>query len=115
MYLGIDIGTSSVKAVSVDDKDTVVEQASAGLNVSRPQAGWSEQNPADWWSATYYGQRVADDPTGPATGSIKVEKGGWWGAAGNSGAYIGRAAYRHFEDPPLYADHHIGFRIVSPG
>ena len=48
MYLGIDIGTSSVKAVIVDDKDTVVEQASAPLNVSRPQAGWSEQNPADW-------------------------------------------------------------------
>jgi xylulokinase len=52
MYLGIDIGTSSVKAVLVDDKDAVVEQASAPLNVSRPQAGWSEQNPADWWSAT---------------------------------------------------------------
>jgi xylulokinase len=52
MYLGIDIGTSSVKAVIVDDKDTVVEQASAPLNVSRPQAGWSEQNPADWWVAT---------------------------------------------------------------
>jgi len=52
MYLGIDIGTSSVKAVIVDDKDTVVEQASAPLNVSRPHAGWSEQNPADWWSAT---------------------------------------------------------------
>jgi iron(II)-dependent oxidoreductase len=68
---------------------------------------------ADWLSTTYYGQRVADDPTGPATGSIKVEKGGWWGPAGNSGAYVGRAAYRHFEDPPFYADHHIGFRIVS--
>ena len=52
MYLGIDIGTSSVKAVIVDDKDTVVDQASAPLNVSRPQAGWSEQNPADWWAAT---------------------------------------------------------------
>ena len=51
MYLGIDIGTSSVKAVIVDD-NTVVEQATAPLNVSRPQAGWSEQNPADWWAAT---------------------------------------------------------------
>jgi xylulokinase len=52
MFLGIDIGTSSVKAVLLDEKDTVVEQASAPLNVSRPHAGWSEQNPADWWSAT---------------------------------------------------------------
>jgi xylulokinase len=52
MFLGIDIGTSSVKAVLLDDKDAVVEQASAPLNVSRPHAGWSEQNPADWWGAT---------------------------------------------------------------
>lgn len=68
---------------------------------------------ADWWSATYYRQAPGTDPTGPATGSTKAEKGGWWGAAGDFGAYLGRAAYRHFEDPPLYADHHIGFRIVS--
>jgi formylglycine-generating enzyme required for sulfatase activity len=70
---------------------------------------------ADWWSLTYYGKAPGTDPTGPASGSTKVEKGGWWGAAGGFGAYLGRAAYRHFEDPPLYADHHIGFRIVSDG
>lgn len=52
MYLGIDIGTSSVKAVIVDDADAVVEQASAPLDVSRPHPGWSEQDPADWWAAT---------------------------------------------------------------
>jgi xylulokinase len=52
MYLGIDIGTSSVKAVIVDDGDAVVEQASAPLSVSRPQPSWSEQDPADWWTAT---------------------------------------------------------------
>jgi formylglycine-generating enzyme required for sulfatase activity len=68
---------------------------------------------ADWWSSSYYAKSPGTDPRGPATGSTKVEKGGWWGPAGESGAYVGRAAYRHFEDPPLYADHHIGFRIVS--
>jgi formylglycine-generating enzyme required for sulfatase activity len=68
---------------------------------------------ADWWSGVYYSQSPDTDPTGPATGSIKVEKGGWWGPANEGGAYVGRAAYRHFEDPPLYEDHHIGFRIVS--
>lgn len=52
MYLGIDIGTSSVKVVALDDRDVVVEQASAPLTVSRPYNGWSEQNPADWWRAT---------------------------------------------------------------
>jgi xylulokinase len=52
MYLGIDIGTSAVKAAVVDDTGSVVDQASATLTVSRPSPKWSEQNPADWWSAT---------------------------------------------------------------
>src|SRR5688500_16403869 len=52
MYLRIDIGTSSIKVVAHDDRDVVVEQASAPLTVSRPYDGWSEQNPADWWRAT---------------------------------------------------------------
>jgi xylulokinase len=51
MYLGLDIGTSAVKAAVVDDTGSVVDQASSALNVSRPHALWSEQNPADWWSA----------------------------------------------------------------
>jgi xylulokinase len=52
MFLGIDIGTSSVKAVLVDDSGTVAGQATAPLTVSRPHPGWSEQDPADWWAAT---------------------------------------------------------------
>lgn len=51
MYLGIDLGTSSVKAVIVDDGEAVVAQASAPLSVSRPQPLFSEQNAADWWQA----------------------------------------------------------------
>ncbi len=52
MYLGIDVGTSGVKAVLMDDGGLVVDQASAPLPVSRPQPLWSEQDPADWWAAT---------------------------------------------------------------
>ncbi len=66
---------------------------------------------ADWFTASYYQQRVRDDPPGPPLGSRKVEKGGWWGAV----PYVARSAYRHFEDPPTYQDHHIGMRIVSAG
>jgi xylulokinase len=51
MYLGIDVGTSCVKAVLVDDNDAVVDQASSDLNVSRLHPLWSEQNAADWWAA----------------------------------------------------------------
>ncbi len=52
MFLGIDLGTSSVKAVLVDDADAVLAEASAPLTVSRPHPNWSEQDPADWWQAT---------------------------------------------------------------
>ncbi len=52
MYLGIDVGTSSVKAILMDEAGCVVEQATAALSVSRPKALWSEQDPTDWWSAT---------------------------------------------------------------
>ncbi len=51
MYLGIDIGTSGVKAVLVDAEQSVVGQAVAPLSVSRPHPGWSEQDPAAWWIA----------------------------------------------------------------
>jgi xylulokinase len=50
--LGVDIGTSSVKAVLLDDDDLVLTSVSRPLEVSRPQAGYSEQDPQAWWSAT---------------------------------------------------------------
>jgi xylulokinase len=52
MYLGVDIGTSSVKAVLVDDRGAIVAQASEALEVSRPAPGFSEQDPHAWWRAT---------------------------------------------------------------
>lgn len=51
MYLGIDLGTSSVKAV-VTDNGRVVDQAGESLGVSRPGPRMSEQVPEDWWCAT---------------------------------------------------------------
>ena len=51
MYLGLDFGTSSVKGVLIDGRQKIVATASAPLKVSRPQPGWSEQNPEDWWKA----------------------------------------------------------------
>lgn len=48
MYLGIDLGTSGVKALLIDDAQSVIGSATSPLEVSRPKPGWSEQNPADW-------------------------------------------------------------------
>ncbi|HSM42862.1 MAG TPA: xylulokinase [Afifellaceae bacterium] len=50
-YLGIDIGTSAVKAVLADDRQQVVADATVPLAISRPEPLWSEQDPADWIAA----------------------------------------------------------------
>jgi xylulokinase len=52
MFLGIDIGTSGVKAIVLDEHGALAGQGSAPLCVSRPHPLWSEQNPNDWWTAT---------------------------------------------------------------
>ncbi len=52
MYLGIDLGTSGVKVIILDDNDTLVAQASSALEISRPAPLWSEQDPSTWWQAT---------------------------------------------------------------
>lgn len=52
MYLGIDLGTSGVKAALVDGAGALHTIASAPLTVQRPRAGWSEQDPNSWIAAT---------------------------------------------------------------
>jgi xylulokinase len=51
MYIGLDLGTSGLKGLLIDDGQGVVAEASAPLTVSRPHEGWSEQAPADWIAA----------------------------------------------------------------
>jgi len=50
-YIGIDLGTSSIKAVLVDGDQRVLATAARYLAVDRPAPFWSEQSPADWISA----------------------------------------------------------------
>jgi len=51
MFLGIDIGTSGVKAILVDESQQLLAQANSALTVSRPRPDWSEQDPEHWWQA----------------------------------------------------------------
>ena len=51
MYLGLDLGTSELKALLLGDDHRVVAVARAALTVQRPQPLWSEQDPASWWQA----------------------------------------------------------------
>ncbi len=52
MYIGIDLGTSGVKAILLDENQRLIATASRALPIYRPQPLWSEQNPQDWWNAT---------------------------------------------------------------
>jgi xylulokinase len=51
MLLGLDIGTSAVKALVLDEAGKAVAVGSAPCAVDRPRAGWAEADPARWWSA----------------------------------------------------------------
>ena len=51
LYLGVDLGTSSVKVLLVDETGAVRKTASRTYPLEFPQPGWSQQNPADWWNA----------------------------------------------------------------
>jgi xylulokinase len=52
MYLGLDLGTSGVKAMLIDGDQKIIGAGHGSLEVSRPHSGWSEQAPADWIRAT---------------------------------------------------------------
>jgi xylulokinase len=51
MFIGLDLGTSGLKGVLIDEAQRVLAEATAPLTVSRPEEGWSEQSPADWIAA----------------------------------------------------------------
>jgi xylulokinase len=50
--VGLDVGTSGVKALAVSGAGEVIARAEVGYPLSTPRPGWSEQDPEDWWRAT---------------------------------------------------------------
>ncbi len=52
-YLGVDLGTSSIKLVAADEKGIIAASESAEYGLSFPKTGWSEQNPEDWVKGFY--------------------------------------------------------------
>ena len=63
MVIGLDVGTSGVKGIAIDEDGRVVASASEPYPLSMPHPGWAEQDPDDWWTAA---QRVlAQLPEGP--------------------------------------------------
>jgi xylulokinase len=68
--LGIDLGTSSAKAVVVDTEGAVLAQASAGYAVTSAQAGYAESEPAHWWNAVTCAAREAVHAAGTQPAAI---------------------------------------------
>src|SRR6478672_4210294 len=50
--VGLDVGTTGVKALAVSADGTVVARAESPYGLSQPQPGWSEQAPEDWWAGS---------------------------------------------------------------
>ena len=55
LYIGVDLGTSAVKLLLVNEEGDILGEVSKEYPVCYPQSGWSEQNPADWWTAVKSG------------------------------------------------------------
>ena len=51
MLLGLDLGTSSVKALLLDEGGAPLGEGSASYAVRAPRPGWAESSPEDWWAA----------------------------------------------------------------
>ncbi len=57
LYIGIDLGTSAVKLLLMDESGAILNVVSREYPLCFPQPGWSEQNPQDWWTQTLEGIR----------------------------------------------------------
>ena len=52
VVLGIDLGTSSIKVIAVNQQGDVIESENAPLSLIQEQSGYSEQDPEAWFQAT---------------------------------------------------------------
>ena len=55
MFLGIDLGTSAIKLLIINESNSVLAESNISLHVSRPHPLWSEQDPDEWWRALLKG------------------------------------------------------------
>lgn len=58
-FMGIDISTTSAKAIIIDEAGNVLATGSTSQSLSQPQPLWSEQNPGDWWEGVTNSIRTA--------------------------------------------------------
>ncbi len=61
-YIGVDLGTSSVKLIIMNEEGKIAKTVSKSYPLSFPHPAWSEQNPSDWWDGVMAGLKelIAD-------------------------------------------------------
>jgi len=70
--LGLDLGTSQVKALLCAPDGTVLGQGTAGYQNSTPRPGWAEADPEDWWQATCTAVRAAAGPAPAEVAALAI-------------------------------------------
>ena len=71
MFLGIDLGTSEIKLLLLNERHQIVATTGVALTLQRPQPLWSEQNPADWWAALDQGMAKLKAEHGAALAQVR--------------------------------------------
>jgi len=71
MFLGIDLGTSELKLLLLDERQRIAATTGVPLTVQRPQPLWSEQDPAAWWSALDEGMARLKSEHGAALAQVR--------------------------------------------
>lgn len=69
--MGIDIGTSGVKVVIIDEEGSVISSGTIEYPLLTPRPGWAEQNPSDWWSAAVRCIKTTIEKSGVEPAGIK--------------------------------------------
>ena len=69
--LGVDIGTSGTKTVLFDEQGNALASALEEYPLYQPKNGWAEQDPEDWWKATYTSIKAVITKSGVSPSEIK--------------------------------------------
>ena len=73
-FVGIDLGTSAVKLLLMDESGHILKTVSKEYPISFPNPGWSEQNPYDWYDQTIAGLKELLEGLQESLGLNKVRK-----------------------------------------
>lgn len=69
-HLGIDLGTSAVKVLILDDDGRAIARTRHAYPTHAPHPGWAEQSPTDWWQAVCVATREAVSLAGVEIASV---------------------------------------------